>query len=98
MSRAIAIRSGGGSNKPRPPTPASSPDGIRGVLRGRARAPQMRGGNEGCAAELSPHALHFASQSPVREIKNIPDPARKHLSITSVVCGLLVLVRVWSMF
>jgi hypothetical protein len=53
--------------------------------------------DEGCAAELAPRAVLFAAVTHARE-ENSPDPARKHLSITSVVCGLLALVRVWSMF
>jgi hypothetical protein len=36
---------------------------------GRARAPQMRRDDEGCAAGLSPHALLFAARSPMRGTK-----------------------------
>jgi hypothetical protein len=69
ISRVVAIRSAGGSSKLRPPTPASWPVGIPAGPNRRARAPQMRCDDEGCAAELAPHALLFASRSPVREIK-----------------------------
>ena len=66
ISRAIAIRSAGGSSKPRRRTRASSPVGIRVVQSRRARAPQPRGDDEGCAAGLAPRALLFATRSPVR--------------------------------
>src|SRR3974390_54759 len=76
-SRAIAIRKGGGSSKPRRLMRASSPAGIRVDPSRRARAPQMRGDNEGCAAGLAPRALFFAARSPVRErkIASIPKKA-----------------------
>ncbi len=41
----------------------------RGVPSRRARAPQPRGGDEGCAAGPAPRALLFATRSPVRERK-----------------------------
>jgi hypothetical protein len=70
ISRAIADQgSAGGSSKPRPPTPASWPVGIPAGRNGRARAPQMRRDDEGCAAGLSPHALLLAARSPVRGTK-----------------------------
>jgi hypothetical protein len=69
ISRAIAIRSADGSSKPRRPTRASSPVGIRVVPSGCARAPQPRCDDEGCAAGLAPRALLFAARSPMRERK-----------------------------
>ena len=75
-SRATATRSGAGSSRPRRPTPASSPAGTRAGRSGCARAPQPRSDDEGCAAGLPPHALLFATRSPVRE-RSIPQIAAK---------------------
>ena len=68
-SRATAKRSGAGSSRPRRLMPASSPAGTREGRRRRARAPQVRSDDRGCAAGLSPQALLFATRSPVRNEK-----------------------------
>jgi hypothetical protein len=63
----------------------------RAHARARNRGAAMKAPRQG--SRLTP-ALR---QAVVRAQKDTnPYPARKHLSITSVVCGLLVLVRVWS--
>ena len=92
ISRAIAIRSGDGSSRPRRPTRASWPVGIRVGRSRRARAPQPRSDDKGCAAGLAPHALLFATRSPVRD-RRIPQIPKKALVDHISGCGLLVLVR-----
>ena len=49
--------------------PASSRAGTREVRRRRARMPQVRGDDRGCAAGLSPQTLLFATRSSVRNVK-----------------------------
>ena len=89
-SRATARRSGAGSSRPRRPMPASSPAGTRVDPRSYARAPQPRCDDKGCAAGLPPPPAlrHAVTRAPGEN-----GSQRKLLSITSVVCGLLVLVR-----
>ena len=76
----------GGSSKPRRPTRASWPVGILAGPNRRARAPQTRCDDEGCAAGLAPRASRPALRRAVTRAreKNSSDLARKHLSITSV--------------
>jgi transposase len=88
ISAAIASRSDAGSSRPRRPTLASSPAGTREDLSQqprRAQAPQMRSGDKGCAAGLSPLAPLFATRSPMRAFKDSADPAHfKNLKSATV--------------
>ena len=61
----------------------------RGPKRVRTRAPQPRCDDEGCAAGPAPRTLLFAHAvtRPCARGKLASDPAKKHLSITSVVQG-----------
>ena len=81
--------------KPRRPTRASSP-----VESAWSQAGAQGRHNRGATLKAARQGLRLAPLLSPRGHPctrgNSADPARKHLSITSVVCGLLVLVREWS--
>src|SRR6266511_2093123 len=85
-------RSAAGLSRQKKRTNGSSPAGNR-AGRKCARPPQRRNAIDGYAAGLSPPARLFATRSPERT-KSLTDDGAQ--SLTSVVCGLLVLVRLWS--
>jgi hypothetical protein len=68
-SRVAETRSGGGWSRPKRLMPASSPDETLAAQKGCAQAPQPKRDDKGCASGLSPHALLFATRSPVRKEK-----------------------------
>jgi len=65
-SKAIGKKSAAGSSRPKAPMLASLPAGTREVRRRRARMPQMRCDDKGCAAGHSPQIPLFATRSPMR--------------------------------
>src|SRR5499427_6216658 len=80
ISKAIATRNDAGSSRPKRPIPVLWQAGTQGGRR-RARAPQRRSDNRGCAAGLSPHALLFATRSSVRDSRLARSKARRYPSV-----------------